>query len=101
MPGGQQRWMLVQRWKWLLGREVAAQRQRLSVPPLASPLPPPNTIQSPNLLVDSAWRVKVADFNLSRLWAGDDASAAAATSTASGMNPRWWVGQASHLLPVA
>lgn len=40
-------------------------------------------LKSPNLLVDSHWRVKVADFNLSRLVEESTGSSMAA------MNPRW------------
>ena len=41
-------------------------------------------LKSPNLLVDTTWRVKVADFNLSRILEGT-----AALSDAGVTNPRW------------
>jgi serine/threonine protein kinase len=42
-------------------------------------------LKSPNLLVDEHSRVKVADFNLSKIWEEN----AAMTSTMSSINPRW------------
>ncbi|KAL4431452.1 hypothetical protein ABPG75_006708 [Micractinium tetrahymenae] len=42
-------------------------------------------LKSPNLLVDSAWRVKVADFNLSKLME----ASSSVSSTGGAMNPRW------------
>ncbi|KAI3427397.1 hypothetical protein D9Q98_010312 [Chlorella vulgaris] len=41
-------------------------------------------LKSPNLLVDENWRVKVADFNLSRLIQSSSRS-----SSMAAMNPRW------------
>ena len=41
-------------------------------------------LKSPNLLVDKHWRVKVADFNLSRVM-----EAQAVVSSISANNPRW------------
>ena len=43
-------------------------------------------LKSPNLLVDSHWRTKVADFNLSRL---TDINGCGGSSAVSSMNPRW------------
>ncbi|KAL4421755.1 hypothetical protein ABPG77_009738 [Micractinium sp. CCAP 211/92] len=42
-------------------------------------------LKSPNLLVDSAWRVKVCDFNLSKLME----ASSSVSSTGGAMNPRW------------
>ncbi|KAL4421962.1 hypothetical protein ABPG77_007904, partial [Micractinium sp. CCAP 211/92] len=42
-------------------------------------------LKSPNLLVESTWRVKVADFNLSKIV--EDTSSG--RSTIANMNPRW------------
>lgn len=42
-------------------------------------------LKSPNLLVDKHWRVKVCDFNLSRV----ESSAQDKTSSISANNPRW------------
>lgn len=42
-------------------------------------------LKSPNLLVDKHWRVKVCDFNLSRV----ETSAPDRTSSISANNPRW------------
>ena len=47
-------------------------------------------IKSPNLLVDDNWRVKVADFNLSRC-IGPLASTASTTGGGAN-NPTWLVG---------
>lgn len=59
--------------------------------PLA-PLPPPPQ------LVDSAWKAKVADFNLSKIMDLD----ASLSSTAHGMlNPRWLVRAAAASAPGA
>ncbi len=41
-------------------------------------------LKSPNLLVDKHWRVKIADFNLSRVM-----EAQAVVSSISANNPRW------------
>ena len=45
-------------------------------------------LKSPNLLVDSSWRVKVSDLGLSRL-VEEAATATTIGSTAASMNPRW------------
>jgi serine/threonine protein kinase len=45
-------------------------------------------LKSPNLLVDQVWRVKVADFNLSKLVEGTD-SCNSKTGTMAGANPKW------------
>ncbi len=42
-------------------------------------------LKSPNLLVDKHWRVKVCDFNLSRV----ETSAQDKSSSISANNPRW------------
>eukprot|EP00887_Chlorella_sp_A99_P004258 scaffold15.g4258.t1 len=62
-------------------------------------------LKSPNLLIDGAWRVKVADFNLSRVLVGD-AGGLASTQSMMQMNPRelltWelpWANTNSFLLP--
>ena len=41
-------------------------------------------LKSPNLLVDKHWRVKIADFNLSRV-----AGSVATVSSFTANNPRW------------
>jgi serine/threonine protein kinase len=49
-------------------------------------------LKSPNLLVDSSWVVKVADFNLSKVTEG---AALNPSSTMGNVNPRWLVGYRS------
>ncbi len=44
-------------------------------------------LKSPNLLVDDHWRVKVADFNMSRLV--EESAGGAGGSSLAAMNPRW------------
>lgn len=44
-------------------------------------------LKSPNLLVDSTWRVKIADFNLSKIIDVDGQNAK--TGTMAGANPKW------------
>eukprot|EP00887_Chlorella_sp_A99_P002040 scaffold18.g2040.t1 len=47
-------------------------------------------LKSPNLLVDAQWKIKVTDFNLSRLMTGEGgAGGVATTGTLMGLNPRW------------
>ncbi len=47
-------------------------------------------LKSPNLLVTAHWRVKIADFHLSKLLEGAGSGTAAVSTTAGGaMNPRW------------
>ncbi|KAI7839821.1 hypothetical protein COHA_006442 [Chlorella ohadii] len=45
-------------------------------------------LKSPNLLIDSQWRCKVADFNLSKLVEGTESSNSK-TGTMAGANPKW------------
>ena len=47
-------------------------------------------VKSPNLLVDESWRVKVADFNLSRCIG--PLQSTASTTTGGANNPVWLVG---------
>ena len=49
-------------------------------------------IKSPNLLVDDNWRVKVADFNLSRVL--QPMQSVASTTGGGANNPTWLVGGA-------
>jgi serine/threonine protein kinase len=47
-------------------------------------------LKSPNLLVTADWRVKIADFHLSKLLEGAGSGAVTVSATAGGaMNPRW------------
>jgi serine/threonine protein kinase len=55
-------------------------------------------LKSANLLVDKHWRVKVADFNLSRVETQNDKS-----TSISANNPRWLAPEviASHVRPAS
>lgn len=58
-------------------------------------LPATPPVQSPNLLCDSAWRVKICDFNLSRLM---EETGARSSSMGGMLNPRWLVSRCLNIL---
>ena len=64
------------------GGQALGSAQLATCPPAA---PPP---QGPNLLVDSSWRVKVTDFNLSKLLAMEPVLSRTSGSL-TGLNPKW------------
>lgn len=71
-------------WKRLLGMAADAATGMLHLHARAVPIIH-RDLKSPNILVDSHWKVKICDFNMSRIMEG----AGTRSSSLAGMNPRW------------